>query len=262
LSEIFAAYARYYDLLYADKDYAAETAFVREVVRRHMPSARSVLDLGCGSARHCLELVRSGFTVTGVDASPQMIAAGQEHAEKVLPKDLSERLTLVQGDVTRFVPATTYDAVLSLFHVVNYQTTNDALRDFFRTARAAVAPNGIFVFDFWYGQAVLSERPQVRIKRIQRPGVSVARIAEPIHDASRNLVHVNYTLIVTDQSAGRTDEIRETHAMRYLFLPEIDLITAAAGFKVVEIGEWFTGDRLHDRCWSGYVALCPINTEE
>jgi hypothetical protein len=30
----FGEYAKYYDLLYADKDYPAETAFVREIIRR------------------------------------------------------------------------------------------------------------------------------------------------------------------------------------------------------------------------------------
>src|SRR5438445_13789164 len=101
----FSEYAKYYDLLYADKDYAAETAFVREVIRRHMPSACSVLDLGCGSARHAIELVRNGFTVTGVDFSAHMIAIGHKHAEK-LPRAFRARLTLVQGDATHFVPRT------------------------------------------------------------------------------------------------------------------------------------------------------------
>ena len=53
----FGEYAKYYDLLYADKDYAAETAFVREIICRLAPGARTLLELGCGSARYVLELV-------------------------------------------------------------------------------------------------------------------------------------------------------------------------------------------------------------
>ena len=48
----FGEYAKYYDLLYADKDYAAESAFVGEIIQRHAPGARLLLELGCGSARH------------------------------------------------------------------------------------------------------------------------------------------------------------------------------------------------------------------
>jgi hypothetical protein len=36
---VFAAYSRYYDLLYRDKDYAAEARYVHELVQRHHPAA-------------------------------------------------------------------------------------------------------------------------------------------------------------------------------------------------------------------------------
>jgi SAM-dependent methyltransferase len=254
---IFNEYAKYYDLFYVDKDYAGESAFVRNVIHRHAAGTHTVLELGCGSAQHALELIRSGFSVTGVDLSTQMIARGREKLER-LPEDLRRHLTFVQGDATQFRTTEKYDAVLALFHVINYQTTNDALRGIFHAARAAVAPDGVFVFDFWYGPAVLAEQPQVRIKRIKTADVHVTRIAEPVHDVNRNVVDVHYTLIATDQSGGHTEEIKEVHAMRYLFLPEIGLIADSAGFKVVEAGEWLTGNSLHSHCWSGYVAARPI----
>jgi len=104
----FGEYAKYYDLLYADKDYAAETAFVREIIRRLAPGARTLLELGCGSARHALELVRNRFTVTGVDLSAQMIA--RAHAQVTqLPLELRSRIKLMQGHATRFVSATPFE---------------------------------------------------------------------------------------------------------------------------------------------------------
>ena len=253
----FGEYARYYDLLYADKDYAAETAFVREIIRRLAPGARTLLELGCGSARHAVELVRSDFTVTGVDLSAQMIARAQEQITQ-LPLELRGRIKLMQGDATRFVSATSFDAVASLFHVINYQTTNDALNGIFRSARAALETDGIFIFDFWYGPAVLSEHPQVRIKRINIGQLSLTRIAEPNLDINRNVVDVNYTLIVVDRAGKRVEEIKEVHSVRYLFLPEIELLAAANGFEITESGEWLTGNPLHPRSWSGYAVARPI----
>ena len=61
--------SKYYDLFYADKDYTAEAAFVRDIVQRHKPGARSMLDLGCGSARHAVEFARAGLMVTGSSAA-------------------------------------------------------------------------------------------------------------------------------------------------------------------------------------------------
>src|SRR5262249_57809 len=253
----FGEYAKYYDLLYADKDYTAESAFVGEIIHRHAPGARSLLELGCGSARHALELIRKGFAVTGIDLSSHIISLWQSPIRQ-LPLELGSKIKLSEGDATRFTSAMAYDAVISLFHVINYQTTNDALKGIFGTARAALAEDGIFIFDFWYGPAVLSERPQVRVKRIEGAEDCVTRIAEPTLDINRNVVYLKYTLIVADRDRGQIEEIKELPSVRYLFLPEIELLAANSGFEIAESGEWLTGNRLHSRCWSGYVAARAI----
>src|SRR2546428_4293452 len=69
MSEPFqAGYSAYYDLLYRDKDYAAEARFVAELVRRHggrPPAGVELLDLACGTGRHLIELARLGMVVAG-----------------------------------------------------------------------------------------------------------------------------------------------------------------------------------------------------
>jgi SAM-dependent methyltransferase len=246
-------YASSYDLFYANKDYPAEAAFVRNVIHSHNPRANSLLDFGCGSARHAVEFVRAGFRVTGIDRSAEMIALGHER-RKSLPPQLREQLNLMQCDAIRFRSATKSDVVASLFHVVSYQTTNNDLQGIFSSARAALIPGGIFVFDFWYGPAVLTERPEVRVNRVTTSRHNLTRIAEPEHHFNRNVVDVKYTLISVDQETGCAEQHSEIHSIRYLFLPEIELIAGYNGFEIVEAGEWLTGERLHEHCWSGYVA--------
>ena len=128
-----------------------------------------------------------------------------------------------------------FDAVVSLFHVVSYQTTNEALCGTFDSARAALKPGGLFLFDFWHGPAVLTERPQVRVKRITTPSHDLTRIAEPEHQSSRNVVKVKYTLFSRNRETGSFEQYLEAHSMRYLFLPEIELIAANSGFEIARI---------------------------
>lgn len=47
-----------------------------------LPGA-SVLDVGCGVGRHCIELARLGFRVTGVDMNADYIVACREHAAQL-----------------------------------------------------------------------------------------------------------------------------------------------------------------------------------
>lgn len=246
-------YAGYYDLFYADKDYAAETAFVRNIIQRHKPSARSILDLGCGSARHAIEFARAGLTVTGVERSGGMIAHAKDRIGRLFP-DLHSQLTLVEGDATNYIPTTKYDAVVSLFHVVSYQTSNDALAGIFHCARLALSAGGLFVFDFWHGPAVLTKQPTIRVRRFSAPNVRLTRIAEPEHEFNRNVVNVKYTTITVDQQ-NRSQEIVEVHPMRYFFLPELEMVASQHDFEIAEVGGWLTGGTLDEHQWSGYAAV-------
>jgi SAM-dependent methyltransferase len=247
------SYAEYYDVFYSEKDYGAEAAFVRNIIQRHKPTLHSILDLGCGSGRHAVEFARTGLMVTGVDRSGDMIEQAKNRIRRVSP-ELEGRLTLIEADVTNFTSTVTYDAVVSLFHVVSYQTSNDALGGVFQCARSALPEGGLFVFDFWYGPAVLTQQPSVRVRRISAPSVCLTRIAEPEVQVERNVVNVKYTTIAIDQRNHASEEFIEVHAMRYLFLPEIEMLASRCGFEVLEVGAWLTGHALDEHQWSGYAA--------
>ena len=250
-------YSAYYDLFYADKDYRAEADFVRAVIERNAPGARVLLELGCGSARHAVEFVRSGFTVTGIDRSSEMIARGEQRRGALAP-ELQNRLSLLQGDAASYKPAGRYDAVVSLFHVVCYQTTEHGLNSVFQVARSALRAGGVFVFDFWHGPAVLAQGPEIRERHISTAVADITRKAEPTHHPDRNVVDVKYTLTSVDRKSGSAQQNVEVHSVRYLFLPEISAVAAKNGFALVESGQWLTEKPLDQNCWSGYVTLKAI----
>jgi SAM-dependent methyltransferase len=198
--------------------------------------------------------VRAGLNVTGIDRSQDMISQARDRVERLTPS-LQSRLTLIEGDATNYTPAAAYDAVVSLFHVVSYQTSNDALAGIFRSARLALSAGGVFVFDFWYGPAVLTELPEVRVRRAVTPNFYLTRISEPDHRFDRNIVNVKYTLIAVDRKNSHSEEMVEVHSMRYLFLPEIEMLASQHDFEVVEVGGWLTGRPLDEHSWSGYAAV-------
>ena len=66
---IYDRFVPFYDDMHAFKDYAGEADFLVEVIRRHHPTARSLLDVACGTGRH-LEHLRREFEVEGLDVNP------------------------------------------------------------------------------------------------------------------------------------------------------------------------------------------------
>lgn len=245
MTKVFDAYAEYYDLLYKDKDYAGESQYVRNLLAQYGVTGGSILELGCGTGQHAQHFARMGYDVHGVDVSPEMIQ--QANARK--PSELTDKLVFEVGDVRTIGIGKKFDVVISLFHVASYQTTNDDLRAMFQTAAAHLKPGGIFLFDCWYGPAVLTDRPVVRVKRLQGSGFDVLRIAEPVMHPNENVVDVNYTVQVTTHANSQIENIHETHRMRYLFKPELEVLLSAVGLNMLIAQEWMSGSGLSMDTW-------------
>lgn len=247
----FEAYSEYYDLLYADKDYKSEAEYVLGLITAHSNSRLgSILELGCGTGAHAELFAEKGWSVHGIDMSPQMLERAHTRAAA---SPHSAKLKFELGDVRTFRSDERYDAVVSLFHVASYQTTNADLEAMFETAARHLKPGGVLLFDFWYGPAVLSERPSVRVKRYANDRVSITRIAEPVLEDHLNVVEVRYSISVR-RGAEAPVEIFEKHRMRYLFLPELEAMLARQGFALEAARQWMSSGTASLNSWS----VCAI----
>src|SRR5665213_503516 len=113
-SDIFDQYARYYDLLYRDKDYATEAQFVSQRLEAGSGMGLGLLELGCGTGRHTVEFARLNWTVEGVDLSREMILCAQERARSQAA-EISAQINFRPGDVRYVRTGGKYRAVISLF---------------------------------------------------------------------------------------------------------------------------------------------------
>ncbi len=248
MSAVFDTYAAYYDLLYKDKDYLAEAEYIAQQIRAQNPQATTILELGCGTGTHAEHLARMGFTVHGIDMSESMLVRAQERKAS-LPADIANRLSFAQGDVRTVRTGQTYDVVVSLFHVMSYQTSNADLHAAIATAATHLQPQGLFLFDFWYGPAVLTQQPETRVKRLENDVIKVTRIAEPVMHVNDNVVDVNYTVFIESKANGQVQQVHETHKMRYLFLPEIGPMLHAGNFHVCGVSQWLSNDAPDADSW-------------
>ena len=249
---VFDEYGRYYDLLYRDKDYQAESSYVTTLIRRDA-TACSVLELGSGTGRHAELLAQAGFQVIGIERSPQMVESAAQRARNSSGSEGSFRC--IVGDVRNTKVSDTFDAVISLFHVVSYQTSDQDLDDTFRNANEHLKPGGSFVFDVWHAPAVLTLRPEVRVKRIETDDILLTRIAEPEVDTNVNCVRVHYTIFIEDRATGTISSLEETHTMRYFSPPEITWLAEKHGFTLVATEEWMTGQTPGPHTWGVVYVL-------
>ena len=131
----YTGFAGFYDRIMGDR--TEEIARVRAYVSRHLPVARSLLELGCGTGA-LLAGLTPGLAVTGIDRSPDMLARAAESVPAA---------TLVQADMTNFRLDARFDVTICMFDTLNHVPTFDGWLSLFSRVHEHLADGGLFIFD-------------------------------------------------------------------------------------------------------------------
>jgi SAM-dependent methyltransferase len=235
-----STYAEFYDYLYADKDYSAEVDTVERILGEHgSRRCRDILDLGCGTGNHAILLTDRGFNVCGVDKSESMIARARIKRDSMTSKS---NIDFQCGDLRSLRLGKKFDAVLMMFAVLGYQHSNDDVLAALNAVRSHLLPGGLFVFDVWFGPAVVCKRPERRQKVITIPNGEVMRQADAELDIMSHICTVTYD-ISGEKQGKNIKPTRERHEMRYFFPQELDLFMASCGMELKLIADWADLDR-------------------
>lgn len=228
-------YAKYYDLLYKDKDYNSEVEYVNKLIQQSNPNAKTILELGCGTGKHAELFCEKNYSVHGVDLSLDMLNIAKKRAKKSISNLEFTHSSIQELDLNK-----QFDSVISLFHVMSYQNSNSELIKAFEVAKKHLKKDGVYIFDFWYGPAVLTDLPVVRVKRLENKDIEVTRVAEPKLKTQDNVVDVNYDIFIKNKKTNSIIEKKELHKMRYFFDKELELICENIGFKILKKSEWLS----------------------
>lgn len=245
--ETFKDYAYYYNAFYKDKNYAQEVKQVDALLKKYGNQIGSILNFGCGTGKHDLELKKLGYQCAGVDISNGMIEIARRNA---LSLDMDIDFTV--ADIRTYQPDKTWDAVISLFHVMSYQNTNEDVLAVLKAARKSLGCYGIFLFDVWYGPGVLSDQPTVRVKEAEDGENRLIRIARPVMHAKENVVDVCYEALIINKATSITKCISEVHKMRYFFTPELEMLLEEAGFELLENIDCVSEREADYHSWTSY----------
>ncbi len=105
--EFFDSYAPQYMNEPFTADSIEETEFLLEILE--LPDGASILDVGCGTGRHAVQLAIRGFAVTGLDLSAGMLAEAAQAAEQA-----GVEVEFIQADATDFTLDRSFDAAICL----------------------------------------------------------------------------------------------------------------------------------------------------
>lgn len=215
----YSTAAEFYDLLYrGEKDYVAEAALLRDVIREQYPAAVTVLDVACGTGSHARALTDIGFRVDGVDLEPAFI----ERARAKCPEG-EFRL----GDMRRLEGSESYDAVVCLFSSIGYAGSSVELQSTLAGMKRHLGPSGVVIVDPWFEPGQLTHG-WISVLTGRDDDIAVCRMSRTLIDGQTSLLEFEYLI-------GRSNGIerrRESHRLTLFTQAEMEAAFIAAGMTV------------------------------
>lgn len=131
----YDTFAQFYDAVNGEPD--ERIAQILSYVSEFCPRAQTVLELGCGTGAVLVGL-GSGFALTGVDLSSEMLA----YAGRRCPS-----ARLIEADITTLSLNERFDVVLCVCDTLNHVTNFHGWTSVFARVAQHVREGGLFIFD-------------------------------------------------------------------------------------------------------------------
>jgi SAM-dependent methyltransferase len=177
-----------------------------------------VLELGIGTGRVALPLVERGLAVTGIDASPAMLA-------RLAAKPGGDKVRVVVGDMGDVGVDGEFDLVYVVFNTFFALLTQEAQIACLARAAARLAPGGKLLIEAFVPDLTRFTGGQTwRVVRVEDDRV-VAEVSR--HDAVTQRVDTNLVYLAQDRPVDMVP-IR----IRYAHVAELDLMARVAGLAL------------------------------
>jgi SAM-dependent methyltransferase len=201
-----------------DAQIAKEVDFVEESLA--VAKGAMLLDLGCGTGRHAIELTRRGYKVVGFDLSLPMLAKAAEEAQ-----ERGQKLNFVQGDMREMTFEDTFDGIYSWNTSFGF-FEEDKNQQVIQRVHKALKKGGQFVLEVGNRDYIIRQAPSLAWFE----GDGCICMDEMSIDWITSRMKVKRTMMMDD---GRTKEI--DYSVRIYSLHELGKILHDAGFRVAEV---------------------------
>lgn len=138
-SEPYTGLAEAYDYILRHVDYEQWYQFIRSIMHLYVEYPETVLELGCGTGKFGAKFSADNYRIVGVDLSFNMLRVAKTRAFR--------SFRIVCADIRDFYFKRKFDFVFSVHDTMNYQLTNEDVRNVLRSTKQVMHEGSIFMFD-------------------------------------------------------------------------------------------------------------------
>jgi len=247
--EYDAVHARYYDGTYAALR-GPDADFYLHLARE---TGGPVLELGCGTGRVLLPIVRAGLECVGLDCSPAML-------DVLRAKEPPPNLRLVTAAMQDFdLRPQRFALVFSAFRPLQHLYSVEDQLACLACVRRVLAPDGRFAFDVFVpdlARLAVKDEPEYEENRFPDGEDEIVRFATIRRD------HADQMMDVTMRMERRRDGVPvgeefERFRMRWYHRFELEHLLARAGFEIAALYGGFDR-RPYDRAANDAVIVARL----
>ncbi len=221
--------SKFYNIYSSKKDYTLESEFIEFFIKKYFPSAKSILDVGCGQGDHLFHLSKKGYFVSGLDKSEEQIAVGK----KKFPL-----LDLKVVDFLDYKVDRQYDCVTMLWNTILYFSPPEKLIDVFRIINNVLSAGGLFIFEFrsFSNHVFLNDFKPMLERSLEKDGYTMKLFTENNIDLLRGVL-VERTRSEVFDSAGKVIFSKDHNPveLNVLSLADIKIFLETSGFEILDI---------------------------
>ncbi len=197
-----------------------------------------VLDAGCGTGIHCLELAKRGYDVTGFDLSGEMLAIARKR--EAVAKTGAK---FFPGNMSNFdFGQQSFDAVISMHNAAMHLPSAGDFEKMLACTNRALVDGGLFVVDFSDYEKMVEkgEFGEVFVDRFEREKTSVIEVSENVLNSKERLLHERNTYFISRD--GETyRKLEMSGDLLLLKIANLDGFFSKTGFERVDALDLDTG---------------------
>ncbi|MEO8801027.1 MAG: methyltransferase domain-containing protein [Polyangiaceae bacterium] len=201
-----------------DAQIAREAKFIEESLG--VATGAALLDLGCGTGLHAIELTKRGYQVVGFDLSLAMLARAADEAQ-----ERNTKINFVQGDMREMGFDALFDGVYSWNTSFGY-FDEEKNAEVLRRVHRALKKGGQLLLEVVNRDYIIKQSPSLAWFE----GDGCICMDEMQLDFITSRMRVKRTMMMDD---GRSREIE--YSMRAYSLHELGKLLHEQGFRVAEV---------------------------
>jgi SAM-dependent methyltransferase len=197
-----------------------------------------ILEIASGTGRVTIPLARAGFIVDGFDLSLDMLKILDEKLSQE-NKQVKERITLSQADMTDFRFAKQYPMIIIPFRAFQLLTEEQQAMKCLACIKKHLTDDGLFIVNTYKPYIHLDEtwvQPEKEdwIKTDLNLGITVRRTNIKRRIDVINQVNYPELIYYVTDTDGKEEKFIEKLAMKYYYEDQLRELLQSNGFKIVE----------------------------